>query len=183
MVPWVLRVLLRGTTRYYKLYYESLWGTTRGLRYYEWCYRGITRCQLQQLATTFPMDKIKVVFLCLQILTSFVSHYYIFNKTRWSDTKTGSCHENNTAWKVSKYGVFSSPNTGKFGPEKPPYLDTFQAVHTKYLQKWRNDFSVTWKLLSGKLLSGWLQTVNFHPENAHQGKFPPRITTTRKIPI
>ena len=23
-----------------------------------------------------------------------------------------------TAWKVSKYGVFSSPNTGKYGPEK-----------------------------------------------------------------
>ena len=40
-----------------------------------------------------------------------------------------------TAWKVSKYGVFSgsyiplfSPNTGKYGPEKVPYLDTFHAV-------------------------------------------------------
>ena len=38
-------------------------------------------------------------------------------------------------WKVSKYGVFSdpcfpvcSPNTGKYGPEKTPYLDTFHAV-------------------------------------------------------
>ena len=46
-----------------------------------------------------------------------------------------------TAWKVSKYGVFSGPyfpvfglnmerygvsglNTGKYGPEKTPYLDT-----------------------------------------------------------
>ena len=36
-----------------------------------------------------------------------------------------------TAWKVSKYGVFSgpyfpafSPNTGKYGPEKTPYLET-----------------------------------------------------------
>ena len=53
-----------------------------------------------------------------------------------------------TALKVSKYGVFSgpyfpvlrsnteiygvksvfSPSTGKYGPEKTPYLDTFQAV-------------------------------------------------------
>ena len=33
-----------------------------------------------------------------------------------------------TAWKVSKYGVFSGPNTGKYGPEKTPYLDTFHAV-------------------------------------------------------
>ena len=47
-----------------------------------------------------------------------------------------------TALKVSKYGVFSgpyfpafglslsvfSPNTGKYGPEKAPYLDTFHAV-------------------------------------------------------
>ena len=37
--------------------------------------------------------------------------------------------------KVSKYGVFSGPcfpvfglNTGKYEPEKAPYLDTFHAV-------------------------------------------------------
>ena len=36
---------------------------------------------------------------------------------------------------MSKYGVFSgpyflvfSPNTGKYGPEKTPHLDTFHAV-------------------------------------------------------
>ena len=41
----------------------------------------------------------------------------------------------NTAWKVSKYGVFPgpylsvfSPNAGKYGSEKAPYLDTFHAV-------------------------------------------------------
>ena len=40
-----------------------------------------------------------------------------------------------TARKVSKYGVFSGPyfpvfglNTGKYGPEKTPYFDTFHAV-------------------------------------------------------
>ena len=39
------------------------------------------------------------------------------------------------AWKVSKYGVIFgpyfpvfSPNTGKYGPEITPYLDTFHAV-------------------------------------------------------
>ena len=38
---------------------------------------------------------------------------------------------------MSKYGVFSgpyfplfSPNTGKYGPEKTPYLDTFHAAIT-----------------------------------------------------
>ena len=42
---------------------------------------------------------------------------------------------NDTAWKVSKYGVFPCPyftvfglNVGKCGPEKAPYLDTFHAV-------------------------------------------------------
>ena len=42
-----------------------------------------------------------------------------------------------TAWKVSKYGVFYGPyflvfrlNTGKYGPEKIPYLDTFHTVPT-----------------------------------------------------
>ena len=41
-----------------------------------------------------------------------------------------------TAWKVSKYGVISGPyfpvfglNTGKYGPEITPYLDTFHTVY------------------------------------------------------
>ena len=34
-----------------------------------------------------------------------------------------------TLWKVSKYGVFSGPNTGNYGSEKAPYLDTFHAVN------------------------------------------------------
>ena len=33
-----------------------------------------------------------------------------------------------TAWKVFKYGVISGPNTGKYGPEITPYLDTFHAL-------------------------------------------------------
>ena len=50
-----------------------------------------------------------------------------------------------TAWKVSKYGVFSglyfplfsvlSPNTGKYGLEKTPYFDTFHAVIIKLTEK------------------------------------------------
>ena len=41
-----------------------------------------------------------------------------------------------TTWKVSKCGIFSGPNfsvfglnTGKYGPEKTPCLETFQAMH------------------------------------------------------
>ena len=44
-----------------------------------------------------------------------------------------------TAWKVSKYAVISgpyfpvvNPNTGKYGPEITPYLDTFDAVVLKF---------------------------------------------------
>ena len=36
--------------------------------------------------------------------------------------------KDDTAWKVSKYGVFFGPNTGKYGPQKTPYLDTFHTV-------------------------------------------------------
>ena len=43
--------------------------------------------------------------------------------------------EKKTAWKVSKYEVFSGPyfpvfglNTGKYGPGKTPYLDTFHVL-------------------------------------------------------
>ena len=44
-------------------------------------------------------------------------------------------NKGSTAWKVSKCGVISCPyfpvfsqNTGKYGPEITPYLNTFQAV-------------------------------------------------------
>ena len=36
-----------------------------------------------------------------------------------SSPKDAAC----IVWKVSKYGF--SPNTGKYGPEITPYLDTF----------------------------------------------------------
>ena len=49
-----------------------------------------------------------------------------------------------TEQKVSKYGVFSGPyfpvfglNTGKYGPEKTPYLDSFYAVY--HISVPRND--------------------------------------------
>ena len=34
-------------------------------------------------------------------------------------------HTITAAWKVSKYGVISGPNAGKYGPEITPYLDAF----------------------------------------------------------
>ena len=50
-----------------------------------------------------------------------------------------------TAWKASKYVVFSGPyfpvfstNTGKYGPEKTPYLDTFHAVW--FFTKFKSDY-------------------------------------------
>ena len=49
----------------------------------------------------------------------------------WSTRNSISC----TTWKVSKYGLFSGPyfsvfssNTGKYGPEKTPYLHVFHSV-------------------------------------------------------
>ena len=45
------------------------------------------------------------------------------------------CYKLFPAWKVSKFEVFFgpyfavfSPNTGKYGPEETPYLDTFHLV-------------------------------------------------------
>ena len=54
------------------------------------------------------------------------------------------------AWKVSKYGVISgpyfpvfSPNTGKYGPEITPYLDTFSrsAGFIEILQRFQLNYS------------------------------------------
>ena len=53
---------------------------------------------------------------------------------------------------MSKYGVLSGPyfpvfglNTGKYGPEKTSYLDTFHAVsvNTTYIEKFQNSFSLS----------------------------------------
>ena len=45
-----------------------------------------------------------------------------------------------TVLKVYKHGIFSGPyfpvfglNTGKYGPEKTPYLDSFHAVDDKQI--------------------------------------------------
>ena len=58
----------------------------------------------------------------------------------------------NTAWKVSKYGVFSgrylsvfSPNAGKYVSEETPYLDTFHAV-------WKNTEHL-WNVIHLSLVS------------------------------
>ena len=48
------------------------------------------------------------------------------------------------AWKLSKYEVFSGPNTEKYGPEKTPYLNTFHAVTTHVLAPFRTMFHF-WK--------------------------------------
>ena len=37
---------------------------------------------------------------------------------------------------AQKYGAFSGPNKGKYGPEKTPYLDTFYAVKLHKIQKY-----------------------------------------------
>ena len=59
--------------------------------------------------------------------------------------KTKSYHTlpyEDTAWKMSKYGVISDPhfpvfglNTGKYGPEITPYLDTFHAVREREIKE------------------------------------------------
>ena len=81
-------------------------------------------------------------------LTNFeIQKYYqnqpqfrgVYSRNNLSKMKDGAHIINldkyDTAWKVSKYGAISgpyfpvfSPNTGKYGPEKTPYLDTFHAV-------------------------------------------------------
>ena len=70
----------------------------------------------------------------------------------------------NTAWKVFKYGVFSGPyfpvfelNTGKYGPEKTQYLDTFHTVRsiqdTEHIDVSRGNITKkVWELLSNGCL-------------------------------
>ena len=62
----------------------------------------------------------------------------LFSNYKKQFGKTNTCESwkfDYTAWKVFKCGVISvpylpvfSPNTGKYGPEITPYLDTFHVV-------------------------------------------------------
>ena len=80
-----------------------------------------------------------------------------------------------TAWKVSKYGVFSDPyfpafglntesiqylsvfsrNAGTYRPEKTPYLDTFHAVFLLNIFKWKMRFRIK------KILNTFLNFLKF----------------------
>ena len=62
-----------------------------------------------------------------------------------------------TAWKVSKYGVFSGPNTGKYGPKKTPYLDTFHAVYNTLIWDDCHVFLIAVNLITRLLLDENLQ--------------------------
>ena len=67
---------------------------------------------------------------------AYLSIHYVWREGRcaedvhWLNCKHLIPGEHNTAWKVSKYGVFSGPNLGRYGQEKAPCLDTFHAVLT-----------------------------------------------------
>ena len=59
------------------------------------------------------------------------------------------------------------PNTGKYGPEKSPYLDTFHAVYV-YTIMWQNhDFII----LSQSVLHSFLTITATHKNNQEKLKF------------
>ena len=60
---------------------------------------------------------------------------YRCDRVRGSTVAYHTAVKEDTVWKLSKYRAFSrpyfrvfSPNAGKYGQEKTPYLDTFHAV-------------------------------------------------------
>ena len=64
-----------------------------------------------------------------------VEHSFLLGIKKQGGKKSHLGTRLHTAWKLSKYGVFSGLhlpvselNTGNYGPEKTPYLDTFHAV-------------------------------------------------------
>ena len=93
------------------------------------------------------------------------------------DTISQTNLETSTAWNVSTCGVFPSlyfpvfsPNTGKYGPEKTPYLDTFHVV------------SRTHNSLSSNLFSEKLQSVLRTVSNFRCMMFPWNKLTPLQLP-
>ena len=101
----------------------------------------------------------------------------MYNSWLWVMPNTGSSLRGNatvqifTAWNVSKYGVISGPyfpafglNTGKYGPEKTSYLDTFHAVlRRKFAESSIIDFWPGFKHASVQSdLTHLMPLVSFH---------------------
>ena len=85
----------------------------------------------------FLVKVVKIAYLESGFTRAWVFNYWfviggILKVYWWIRKLCNNCH---TAWKVSNYGVISGSyfpvfwlNTGKYGPEIIPYLDTFHAV-------------------------------------------------------
>ena len=57
----------------------------------------------------------------------------------------------------AKYLSVFSPNAGKYGPEKTPYLDTFHAVIINRFISNRNIAAIPPLLVNGKIISKFSQ--------------------------
>ena len=97
--------------------------------------------------------------LNLVLTLSFVTLPCFMPKINWIVQKVIVFFPERTAWKVSKYGVVSVPyfpvfgvNTGKYGPKKPPYLDTFHAVKGR---RYRD--LIIWDLRLDICIAQWLK--------------------------
>ena len=85
----------------------------------------------QKLRNLFKEIRLEKIFSGAERVRFFLSSFaLVLSQTVYSvrlkHDKT--VLDKTAAWKMSKYVVFSGPNTGKYGPEKTPYFDTFHAV-------------------------------------------------------
>ena len=95
------------------------------------------RCSIENCSIkTYWIDSFHKLYTFLNINYSETIVVLIISSTVALTMAVSVLLEITTAWKVSKYGVFSdpyfpvfSPITGKYGLEKTPYLDTFHAVN------------------------------------------------------
>ena len=100
-----------------------------------------------KMSVSFDIFLILLIRDCYRVFSPLLGRRIVTNWLALEITK------NLTRWKVSKYGVFSgpyfpvfSPNTGIYGPEKTPYLDTFQTVPRLTKGEWEQSdlFRFAW---------------------------------------
>ena len=94
---------------------------------------------LENIALLILLNFVSVMFVNnmnakdANILSNFWEFFFFLIFNNWLHVVIFVCpvillQVCNTAWKVSRYGVFSGPNAGKYGPGKTPYLNTFHAM-------------------------------------------------------
>ena len=90
---------------------------------------------LKSFSNSWDQSYINFVILAFQFRFICGESNLYYNIVNSQNIMASINYSSFTGRKLSKYGVFTGPNTGNYGPEKTPHLDTFHSMLIWYLHR------------------------------------------------